>query len=139
MDNNTINLSDDSGSDETYCPPYEDKKHLRASQPPHFHTRGRKYDQESHSQTQAHNDQQSHTHSQTQTQNEQQSPSQTQTQNYQQSNSQTQHEAQRTPSKDKDKDEDKDMHPDSPTVHRSQRARNREAKKRAFERGIFFE
>ena len=62
MDNNTINISDDSGSDETYCPPYEDKKHLRVSQPPHFHTRGRKYDQESHSQTQAHNDQQSHTH-----------------------------------------------------------------------------
>ena len=62
MDNNTINISDDSGSDETYCPSNEDKKHLRASQPRQIQTRHRKYDQKSHSQTQAHNDEQSHTH-----------------------------------------------------------------------------
>ena len=144
MDNNTINISDDSGSDETYCPSNEDKKHLRASQPQQIQTRHRKYDQKSHSQTQAHNDEQSHIHrqtqspSQTQSQNEQ-SPSHTQSQNSQQSDSQTQYETQKTPCKDKDKDVDKDIHTESesqsPTVNRSQRATNRDAKKRAIERG----
>ena len=142
MDNNTINISDDSGSDETYCPSNEDKKHLRASQPRQIQTRHRKYDQKSHSQTQAHNEQ-SHTHrqtqspSQTQSQNEQ-SPSHTQSQNSQQSDSQTQYETQKTPCKDKDKDVDKDVHTksesQSSTVNRSQRATNRDAKKRAIER-----
>ena len=146
MDNNTINISDDSGSDETYCPSNEDNKHLRDSQPRQIQTRHRKYDQKSHSQTQAHNDEQSHTHthrqtqspSQTQSQNEQ-SPSHTQSQNSQQSDSQTQYETQKTPCKDKDKDVDKDIHTESesqsPTVNRSQRATNRDAKKRAIERG----
>ena len=91
----------------------------------------------------------SHTHthrqtqspSQTQSQNEQ-SPSHTQTQNSQQSDSQKQYEAQKTPCKDKDKDVDKDIHTESesqsPTVNRSQRATNRDAKKRAIERGKSF-
>ena len=39
MDNNTINISDDSGSDETYCPSNEDNKHLRDSQPRQIQTR----------------------------------------------------------------------------------------------------
>ena len=46
--------------------------------------------------------------------------------------SQTQYETQKTPCKDKDKDVDKDIHTESesqsPTVNRSQRATNRDAK-----------
>ena len=124
MDNNTINLSDDSGSDGAYCPSIDDKKHLRASQSREFQTRHRKYAQKSPSQ------------SQTQSQIIQ-SPSYTQSENSQQSESQTQYETQKTPSKDKDVH--KDLHTESeslsPTVNRSQRAHKRDAKKRAIEKG----
>ena len=113
MDNNTINLSDDSRSDGAYCPSIDDKKHIRASQSREFQTRHKKYCQKSPSQTQS---------------QIKQSPSHTQSENSQQSESQTQYETQKTPSKDKDKDVDKDIHtePESlyPTVNRSQRATN---------------
>ena len=45
ISHNTINLSDDSGSDETYVPSYDENKYLRTSQPSQFHTRARSYEQ----------------------------------------------------------------------------------------------
>ena len=45
MGDNTITLSDDSDSDKTYDPSYEENKHLRTPQRPQFHTRARNYDQ----------------------------------------------------------------------------------------------
>ena len=54
MGDNTITLSDDSDSDKTYDPSYEENKHLRTPQRPQFHTRARNYDQaQSHNETQS--------------------------------------------------------------------------------------
>ena len=56
MGDNTITLSDDSDSDKTYDPSYEENKHLRTPQQLWFNTRARNYDQ-----TQSQNETQSQT------------------------------------------------------------------------------